>query len=446
MMKRRGKLPAGIFYPKGTEILYVRFTNEFGKQIAESTKFNNIDIAKALLERRRREVIARKSPVAAAILNELTVEPKTYRKFLDEDYYPSVENEPSYQVRKYTLEAFAKNYGDLLVRDIKVSHLLQYRNKQRFVTKKLDSHGNPITAIPANGTKNRHRAWILSSLSYAVSVGQYHENQLKGIHADVNYPNLPEEERPPRAFSVKQLHDILDAAEIIDNDLYQIIRFAIATGIRLGQIRSFRWDYVNFNNNEIKSPPKNPKSKKWLVQPISEPVRTVLEERLTCRQKNVPYVFFNPKTGTKWVSKYRRWWHILEVAKIRNRTDKKTMEKLERENLKRLEQGLETLPIPEQIELGIETVFHSLRHSFGSHLNDMHIPVATCSKLLGHTSIEMTQRYLTSLRSVQEDKSGLDLLGKLVNHHPQEPHPLSDEFIDEDIREVDDEEGFENAS
>jgi hypothetical protein len=56
-MKRRGKLPSGIFYPKGTELLYSRYTNEFGKQVKESTKANDIDVAKAMLERRQRETL-----------------------------------------------------------------------------------------------------------------------------------------------------------------------------------------------------------------------------------------------------------------------------------------------------------------------------------------------------------------------------------------------------
>ena len=250
-MKLRGKLPPGIFYPKGTEILYIRFTNEFGKQIAESTKGNDLDVAKAFLDRRKREALARKSPVAAAIMGELAGKSKTFRKFLDDDYYPSIENETSFKTRWYTLEKFAETYGHLLVRDINLSHLLQYRQNQRILNKKTSTKENPVYDLqPDNGTRNRHRSWIMGSLSYAVSIKLFPKTIYQEICSDDNYNKLPELEKPKRAFSLVQLHTILDLAEKRNFELYQIIRFAIATGIRQGQIYKFEWRNVNWDTNE----------------------------------------------------------------------------------------------------------------------------------------------------------------------------------------------------
>jgi integrase len=440
-MRHRGKLPKGLFYPKGTEIIYIRFTNEFGKQVAESSKGNDKEVAEALLIRRRREVLARRSPVAAAILEELKGKNKTFQEFLDDDYYPSIENTPSGKTREYTLKKFAvlkltddggdnaPMVGDLLVRDIGISHLLRYKNSQRVKTKNLDKNGKPVLERPSNGTLNRHREWILGCLSYAASKGYFHKATLKTIREDVNYKKLPEQAKPPRAFNIEHLHAILSAAEKRNKELYQVIRFAIATGIRKGKIFDFKWSQVNYNKNEISSPPKNQKSKEWLVQPISEPVRTVLEERKAVRQKNIPYVFFNPKTKTKWNNMNKSWWHVLEDAGIRLRTDKQTLGILARKNAKIIAQGLDPLPMPEQADLDFDAVFHGLRHSFGSHLNDMKIPIMTCMLLLGHSNIKTTEKYLKSLRGVEEFKKDLDKLEVLINHNPAPPPDYETEYL-----------------
>ncbi len=429
-MKRRGKLPTGIFYPKNTQVLYIRFTNEFGKQTVESSKGNDIDVAKALLDRRKRETLGRKSPVVASILGELTGKAKTFRKFLDEDYYKSVENEASYKIRKYTLEKFADQYGHLLVRDINLSHLLEYKNNQRILNKKLSTKENPVYEQPSNKTRNRHRSWITGCLSYASSMGLFSKTIYKDIMNDDNYQKLPEVDRPKRAYSIEQLHKILDIAENRNKELYQIIRFGIVSGIRKGHIFSFQWKQIDWNTNEITIPPKNPNSSEWLKQPISEPVRVVLKEREEVRKTGVPYVFYNPETSKKWSSLDRSWWHVLEEAGIRIRTDKQSIASRERKNNKLVKKGLEPLPKQEQSVYGFDAVFHGLRHSFGSHLNDLKIPIATCSLLLGHSSIETTEKYLKSLRGVQDYKEGLDRLSSLVQHKPLPPHPLCDEIIE----------------
>lgn len=461
-MKHRGKLPSGLFYPKGTEVIYIRYTNEFGKQVAESSKGNDKDVAEALLARRKKEVLARKSPVAAAILEELTGKSKTFRKFLDNDYYPSIEGTASYKTRKYTLEKFAAfnvdehspSYGDMLVRDINISHLLQYRHSQKVITKKLDKKGEQIYERPSNGTLNRHRSWILSCLSYAVTIGLYHKKTLKSIYDDDNYPKLPELVKNPRAYSLGQLHAILSCAEKRDRELYQIIRFAIATGIRKGKILNFKWTQIDWNKNEICSPPKNPNSKEWLVQPISVGVKTVLEERKEVRLNAVPYVFYNPKTKDKWENKNKIWWHVLEDAGIRQRNDKKSLESRRRKNQKLIEQGLEPLPDSDNVDLDFDAVFHGLRHSFGSHLNDMNIPVMTCMLLLGHSNIKTTEKYLKSLRGVQEFKQDLDKLDVLLDHNPEPMPEWKAEFLEweanrqpvEDFEQDDDFDSCSNGS
>ncbi|MFZ2949560.1 MAG: site-specific integrase [Desulfuromonadaceae bacterium] len=449
-MKTRGKLPKGIYYPKGTSVLYIRFTNEFGKQTHESTKADDLDAAKLLLEHRKSEVLARRSPAIAAILGKVKAKQKTFSDFLKNDYYPSVASTPSEKTRKYTLDAFALKNGHFLVGDISLVHLLEYRNNQKIVESRVNdgskintneilskNQRHILKTVPAsNATKNRHRAWLLHALSYAVSNSLFSKQTYKSITEDENYQKLPEVTKKPRAFSVEQLHKLLDAAENRNKELYQIIRLAIASGIRKGNLLRFEWGWINHDLNEIIVPPKNPKSKTWQNIPISEPIRTVIEERKLVKKGGCPYLFYNPETGTCWNNLNRSWWRILEEAGLRNRTDSQSLRILENKNKKRVEQGLDPLPLPEKVELGIDAVFHSLRHSFGSHLAYKRIPTITCMKLLGHSSLEMTENYLKELSGVQEYKRDLDSIAPLLQHHPiDKPEPYTDaqgRYIDED--------------
>lgn len=161
------------------------------------------------------------------------------------------------------------------------------------------------------------------------------------------------------------------------------------------------------------------------------------------RQAHIPYIFYNPKTEDRWDNMDKSWWHILEEAGLRPRTDKQSVGIRERRNQKRIAQGLDQFPALEDAQIKFEAVFHGLRHSFGSHLNDMSIPIATCSKLLGHSSIEMTEKYLASLRGVQEFKGGLDKLGALLAHHPEPAHEFAEDMEERDevVEEEWDDEG-----
>ena len=54
---------------------------------------------------------------------------------------------------------------------------------------------------------------------------------------------------------------------------------------------------------------------------------------------------------------------------------------------------------------------HSLRHSFGTHLMEAGVPLPTIRKLMGHTALSTTTRYLhVTSRHVDGIRSPLDLL------------------------------------
>ncbi len=407
-MGRPKKLPSGVFLRADSTALWIRFTDEFGKQIRESTHCPDVAVATALLDRRKREVKARQHPVAGVIMGQISAQKMTYRHFLDDPaigYYTAIAHLKGVHERKLVIEAFARHAGHLLVRDISLRTLTEYRNRQ--------------TCGPR--TKNCHRAYILHSMAHAAAHKLYSRDDLVTLRADLK--KLPEEQRTRRAFTRVQLHAILNVAQRRYPLLYEVIRFAVASGLRESRIFGLRWDHVDYARNEVRTPPKRPGAPEHIL-PLSGPIKKILNERLTVRRPNIPWVFYNPEPRIagkfQWSSLRESWWNVLDEAGLRTRTDKRAVVRRVKENARRLAVG--EPPLPEvEVDSSLSAVFHGLRHTFASMLVDQKVPTTMAQKLLGHTDLVTTQKYLDSLRSPQEYLDDLNTLGDMLDHFIDEP-------------------------
>jgi integrase len=142
--------------------------------------------------------------------------------------------------------------------------------------------------------------------------------------------------------------------------LKPILKVALITGMRLGEILKMKWAEVDFRLSEIRIPEENSKSKKERFVPMD----AAIVEALDSIERNGDYIFFNPETGTHIVDIRRPYKAALEAAKIK---------------------GLR---------------FHDLRHLAASRLVKV-TDVVTASKILGHSSLDMTLRYV---HSAQKDR------------------------------------------
>jgi integrase len=148
--------------------------------------------------------------------------------------------------------------------------------------------------------------------------------------------------------------------------LRNIITVALNTGMRKMEILSLKWDRIDFENNVITLPQTNTKSKKMRRIPISSTLRkTLLEQKLMSGGSE--FVF--PSAGSK--NGHLSWLRRSFTTACRRASI----------------QGLR---------------FHDLRHIAATRLVEAGIPLHAVAKLLGHSTVKITERYSHPEGSIQE--------------------------------------------
>jgi integrase len=182
-----------------------------------------------------------------------------------------------------------------------------------------------------------------------------------------------------------------DQARLIEGaaeSLKPILKIALLTGMRQGEILKMKWTDVDFRLGEIRIPEENSKSKKERFVPMDG----AIVEALDSIERKGEYIFFNPETKNRVIDIRRPFKGALEAAKI---------------------EGLR---------------FHDLRHLAASRLVKV-TDVVTASKILGHSSLDMTLRYVHSTqkdRHAAVEKAAENLFRTRQNHVNAENGPAGD--------------------
>jgi integrase len=141
-----------------------------------------------------------------------------------------------------------------------------------------------------------------------------------------------------------------------------MILTALRTGLRLGELIGLRWEDINTNKQIltveraiVRQIIGSPKSNKTRIIPLSEDLLHGLE---SIREKN-GYIFWTHRG------------HFLH----RNTCGK---------NIRRICKNAEMRKIG----------WHTLRHTFASHLAEANAPIKAVQELLGHSDIKTTMRYV----------------------------------------------------
>jgi integrase len=162
--------------------------------------------------------------------------------------------------------------------------------------------------------------------------------------------------------------------------IQDLVRFALNTGLRIGEIFSLRWSHVDWENHILNV--FAPKTGKTRDVPINAEALKVLQAWNLAKKNE--FVFYNPATGKPFVDLKAGFSLACEKAEISGVT------------------------------------WHTLRHTFASRLLDRGVDIITVKELLGHSSVTVTMRYThTNLDSKRAAVGKLAGLGdNLVTMHP----------------------------
>jgi len=222
---------------------------------------------------------------------------------------------------------------------------------RRYITKRQDEGLKPASI-------NRELSLLKSILYAAEYDGLIVSNPIRGRRIK----KLPENNQREKTLLTLNLSSE-DLCRLIDSAadyLKPILRLALTTGMRQGEILRMKWRDLNPTLQTIRVPEENAKSKKERIVPIDADLCVELD----ALPRKGDYVFFNPDSG-----KRRRDLRGAFVAACR------------------------VADIKTGREGGI--VFHDLRHYAAYHLVKA-TDVVTASKILGHASLDMTLRYVHS--------------------------------------------------
>ena len=239
-------------------------------------------------------------------------------------------------------------YGDRLIDDLK------YRDFQKLINNLLKSGLKPKTV------KNI-KDLLQVVYKMAIKLEYTSHNPLLSVE-------LPKfDNKRYFSYSLKYQKSLITAILEYDEPIYKDIFLFLLHGRRLNEVLSLEWSMIDFNQRLYHIPAKINKAKRNMTYKMSALLYQALKDRYIQAKslENISfpqgYVFINPKTGKKFVD-IRKAWHRL----------------------------LKSNNLP-------HTRIHDIRHLIGTYsINYLEIPIEKVSHTLGHTSIEITQKYITA--------------------------------------------------
>lgn len=257
-----------------------------------------------------------------------------------------------------TFKEFAKDYL------IWAERQKDYRNKKHFVNKLIDEFGNlPLQKFNkliidryqskrlTDGLKpasvNRYIAVLKHMFTMAYDwdmIGEHIYRQVKKVK------QLPVDNMRLRYLPEDECFILIESCE---EHLKPIVITALNTGMRKGEILNLKWHNVKLINDIIQA--ENTKNNESRQLPINDTLRNILSK--LPRRLDVEYVFYNPQTVKPYTDLKKSFALACKNAKLHDVT------------------------------------FHTLRHTFASHLVMEGIDLVRVKELMGHKDIKMTLRY-----------------------------------------------------
>lgn len=182
-----------------------------------------------------------------------------------------------------------------------------------------------------------------------------------------------------RFLSREEAKVLLDELRSRSEDTYRVALLSLNTGMRAGEIFKLKGEDVDLEDWTIRI--RDPKNRKSRIAYMSDAVKAMLEKLELRRGRYV----FPARGGGKRVWVPATFDRAVEHLGL-NRGVKDARDRI---------------------------VFHSLRHTFAAWLASEGVPLYTISKLLGHSTIKMTERYAKLMPKAK--KEAIDLLNNVVS-------------------------------
>jgi integrase len=334
---------------KTTRRYYLHYRDEDGRQRSVSTKSTRkSDALKFVKQFERKQLEAERRAVKRVTLAAFTSE---YIKHLE----ASRRSPDTIATYKSGLLQFNRFAGPVELRAVTPKLL------ERYIVSKQQS---------SDSTARTHHAILSAAFTVAVRWEYLHASPIK------NVPKPATIEQRPLYVRREDFAKLLDAIPSLD--YRELVIVATLTGMRLGELLSLRWESVDLERGMIhvvNSADFTTKSKRSRTIPISDTLAGVLSAR---KERTRSELVFN-RNGYK----------------LDRVTVSKTFKRYVRVS------GLNS-----------ELKFHSLRHSAASWMVQGGVNLYVVQKILGHSSIQITERYShLSLTSLNDATRALELGG-----------------------------------
>ena len=262
--------------------------------------------------------------------------------FINETYLPwARSNKLSCRDDELNCKVLCEHFGTKSFNQISPLLIEKFKRERRESITRYGNRRKPASV-------NRELATLSKVFSLAMDNGVVSNNPCRRVH------KLREDNQRKRYLSVDEEERLMAALIGRRAHLVPVVQLAIHTGMRRGELLGLRWGNVDFaravihvtktKTNRDRDVPVNSESKEMLLQ-------------LQRESEGEEFVFANNKTGL---------------------------------NLTDVKKGFRSACR----EAGIEDFkFHDLRHTAGTRLADTGADAFTIAEVLGHATLQMTQRY-----------------------------------------------------
>lgn len=232
------------------------------------------------------------------------------------------------------------------------------------------------------GSTQRHcRSFLHRFFLYAVSQGIVSTDATQALVTDE--PKRKRKDQSIEVFSEDELKCFLNDTPL-EHRLRLLIVLAIYTGARIGELLALTYDDIQEDQVIINKSLKE----------ISMNGSTVVEVEKTKTASSVRAIPIEKKIVIDAIRAHKDW-HLREMLKNGYRTD--FVFTTASGNLYFIS-TIRTAYYRLCKHIGIEKRgFHCFRHTFGTRLASNGVPIATVSKLMGHTSVSVTAKYYVNI-------------------------------------------------